>query len=171
MFSSVFTTYFSLYRALASIADFYAKMHRLILLISVALAHVTALRGAMQQTEVPASGFGVASYEDGHRLPSINTHPKTSRVGLSRGAATVLVHLALVAGLLFLIVRCFRALTSGRSVEVQGQTARRLAEEEQSCTVSHRAAKTASAAAVLVLCGSVFVDGIGRLNLRFRQSA
>ena len=102
--------------------------------LPVAGARAPAQSGVMAQSDAPISSFGVAAPQQ----ESIVYHfRRTGKLHTTGAAFVSLAMLAFTAALVFLVLHCFRALTSGKSTESYGVTARRLAEEGgEPCSVS-----------------------------------
>ena len=130
-------------------------------------APLAALGEVGQLADAPRSGIEVSHAQHELSIPSDNLSSKRATFKLNRGTAAVVFLLGVAAGVAFLVLQCFRALTSGRIKESQGATARSVAEGGRgSCSVSHHVERTAHTAASPVLTVLAAVSGRNRLNLR-----
>lgn len=133
--------------------------------VPVADAPSASLSDILQRAEASVSGIEISSPKDDFRIHSDNASTSTE-LKLTRATFAAVVRLVLIAAMVFVILQCFRALTSGRRTGNQG-AARGLAEKgETPCSVGHHIRKAALAAAMLAFRGSIFVGGTERLSLR-----
>ena len=113
-----------------------------------------------QLADDPRSGIDVSHAQHELSFPSDNLFSKRATLKLARGTVAIARLFAIAAGVVFLVLQCFRAVTSGRIKKNQGATARRVAEGERaSCSVSHHVERTAHIAASPVLPVPAAVSG------------
>ena len=106
-------------------------------------AHVGASSGVGHRPHVPISGMDAHPLKNGFLIHSGSFTARRDNFKLTRATFAVVVLLTVTAAMGFLIIQCFRALTSGRSTENHGETSRNLAEKGgTSCSVSHRVERT-----------------------------
>ena len=144
-----------------------ASMYVSIPLFFGAHAPLAALGEVRQLADAPR--FDIEASHPPHELsiPSDNLSSKRAAFKLTRGTVAIVFLLAVAAGVAFLVLQCFRAVTSGRIKKSQGATARSVAEGgRDSCSVSHHVERTAHTAALPVLPVLAAVSGRYRLNLR-----
>ena len=105
---------------------------------SVARAPVGTLSEPGHRSDPQISGFEVAPVQHDFSIHNSNLSTKGCRRILTRAPFAIFALLAFATAVGFLVLRCSRALTSGRSTENHGVTTRRLVEEGRaSCFVSH----------------------------------
>ena len=105
-----------------------AEMYFSLPLFFGAHAPLAAVGAVGQLADDPRSGIGVSHAQHELSIPSDNLSSKRATFKLNRGTAAVVFLLGVAAGVAFLVLQCFRALTSGRIKESQGATARSVAE-------------------------------------------
>ena len=96
-----------------------------------------SLSDILQRAEASVSGIEISSTKDDFRIHSDNASTSTE-LKLTRATFAAVVGLALIAAMVFVILQCFRALTSGRRTGNEGRAARGLAEKGGTpCSVGH----------------------------------
>ena len=130
-------------------------------------APLAALGEVGQLAEAPRFGIEVSHLQHELSIPSGNLSSKRATLKRTTESVAIVFLLAVAAGVAFLVLQCFRAMTSGRIKKNQGATTRRVAEGgRDSCSVSHHVERTAHIAASPVLPVPAAVSGRYRLNLR-----
>ena len=115
-------------------------------------AHVGAPSGDGHQPPATIPGLDAEPLQPQFLIHSENLSTGRHKLKLTRAALATVVLLAFTAALVFLVIQCFRVLTSGRSTENHGVTSRRLARRRaNACSVSYRVKRTGQAAARQVL--------------------
>ena len=144
-----------------------ASMYGSLPLFFGADAPLAVLGEVGQLADAPRSGIEVSHAQHELSIPSDNLSSKRATLKLNRGTVAIVFLLGVAVGVAFLVLQCFRALTSGRITKSQGATARSAAEGgRDSCSVSHHVERTAHTAASPVLPVLAAVSGRYRLNLR-----
>ena len=144
-----------------------ASMYVSLPLFFGAHAPLAALGDVGQPADAPRSGIEISHPQRELSLPSDNLSSKRATLKLTRGTVATVFLLAVAAGVAFLVLQCFKAVSSGGIKKNQGATARRVAEGgRDSCSVSHQVERTAHTAASPVLPVPAAVSGRYFLNLR-----